>query len=188
MPIREPIGGQSETRGVPHATGFGAAAGNQAARTRRLRISWKNGLVLGLALGVPTALRGYAPGLRWSSYGLAIVVTGLVVGTLMALRALAADRCRPRSTERENARDGQPPRARGGIGHRLADEKDQLERLDAERARRRSAMFGKAAEDRIIWGELLDLELQDIDEQLRRIRGSMGAGGIEHTTAQRRSS
>ena len=158
MPIREPISELPPT--------------SRIARTPRLRIGWKNGLVLVLALGVPTALRGYALGLRWSSYGLAIMVTGLVVGLLMALRALAGERCLPRSAERENAGDVRPQRARGGICDRLTDEKAQLELLDAERARRRSAMFGKAVEDRIIWGELLDLELQNIDELLARQRRS----------------
>jgi hypothetical protein len=51
---------------------------------------------------------------------------------------------------------------------RLAEEKTCLDHLDAERAYRRDSGFGKTTEDRILWSELLDLELQDIDEQARR--------------------
>ncbi len=57
---------------------------------------------------------------------------------------------------------------------RLAEEKARLEHLDAERASRSDSGFGKATEDRIVWRELLDLELQDIDEQVRRICQAAG--------------
>lgn len=57
---------------------------------------------------------------------------------------------------------------------RLAEEKACLEHLDAERAYRGDSGFGKATEDRIVWRELLDLELQDIDEQVRRICQAAG--------------
>jgi hypothetical protein len=52
---------------------------------------------------------------------------------------------------------------------RLAEEKACLEHLEVERRRRREVGFGRITEARIIWGELLELELQDIDEQLNRI-------------------
>ena len=55
------------------------------------------------------------------------------------------------------------------IRQRLAAEKAGLEQLDAERERRGDSRFGRAAEDRIVWNELLDLELQDIDEHVSRI-------------------
>jgi hypothetical protein len=56
--------------------------------------------------------------------------------------------------------------------HRLADAVGELERLESERVRSRDRRYGKRAEDRIIWNELLDLELQDIDEQLQRLSDS----------------
>jgi len=59
------------------------------------------------------------------------------------------------------------PRAR-----RLADEQAQLERLDAERLRRADASFGRTAEERIVWNELLELELQDLDERMNGIKGA----------------
>ncbi len=52
---------------------------------------------------------------------------------------------------------------------RLAREVEFLDRLDRERQSRGNSSYEKAAEERIIWSELLDLELQDIDEQLSRI-------------------
>ena len=60
---------------------------------------------------------------------------------------------------------------------RLAEEKACLEHLDAERAYRGDSGFGKATEDRIVWRELLDLELQDIDEQVTRICQAAGIFG-----------
>jgi len=57
---------------------------------------------------------------------------------------------------------------------RLCEEVDELERLDAEREERGDSGFGKAAEDRIVWGELIELELQEIDAQVDRIRGAAG--------------
>src|SRR5579859_5976107 len=36
--------------------------------------------------------------------------------------------------------------------------------------------LGKSDEERIIWRELLDLELQDVDEQIERISAAVGNG------------
>jgi hypothetical protein len=60
------------------------------------------------------------------------------------------------------------------IWQRLAEEKACLEHLDAERAGRGDSGFGRSTEDKIVWGELLDLELQDIDEQVSRICQAVG--------------
>jgi hypothetical protein len=58
--------------------------------------------------------------------------------------------------------------------HRLAEAVARLERLDAERERRGDSRFGQTTENRIIWGELIELELQEIDEQVGRICNSSG--------------
>ena len=55
---------------------------------------------------------------------------------------------------------------------RLAEAVARLERLDTERERRGDSGFGRTAESRIIWGELIELELQEIDEQVSRICGA----------------
>jgi hypothetical protein len=57
---------------------------------------------------------------------------------------------------------------------RLAEAVARLERLDAERERRGDSRFGRTTESRIIWGELIELELQEIDEQVGRICNSGG--------------
>jgi hypothetical protein len=57
---------------------------------------------------------------------------------------------------------------------RLSEAMARLERLDAERERRADARFGKTTENRIIWGELIELEMQEIDEQVSRICSSAG--------------
>ncbi len=55
------------------------------------------------------------------------------------------------------------------IRHRLKEGEALLEWLDAERESRGNSSFGKVIEARVVWGELLELELQDADEQLSRI-------------------
>jgi hypothetical protein len=57
--------------------------------------------------------------------------------------------------------------------YRLAAAVARLERLDVERERWGDSRFGKTAEN-IIWGELIELELQEIDEQVSRICNSAG--------------
>lgn len=58
------------------------------------------------------------------------------------------------------------------IHERLAEARDRLEHLDRERSWSGNPLLGKAVEQRIVWRELLDLELQDFDEQIERICGA----------------
>jgi hypothetical protein len=57
---------------------------------------------------------------------------------------------------------------------RLTEAVARLERVEAERERRGDSRFGKTTENRIVWGELIELELQEIDEQVSRICGAAG--------------
>ena len=52
---------------------------------------------------------------------------------------------------------------------RLAKAAACLERLDEERIVLSDPNLGKTIEERIIWRELLDLELQEFDEQIERL-------------------
>jgi len=45
----------------------------------------------------------------------------------------------------------------------------RLRNIELMRTERGEALFGKCAEDRIVWRELLELELQFVDEQFARI-------------------
>jgi len=54
------------------------------------------------------------------------------------------------------------------IRERLSREFAYLECLDFERSQRGNANFGWATEDRIIWRELFELELQNLDDQIER--------------------
>jgi hypothetical protein len=144
---------------------------------------WKRGFVLGLVFSIPSAFGALALGLRWAPYGVAAITGGLVVGLLIAL---IADALFPRtrtSTDQHSPVSGRllgtgkakPEKCRASTTwQRLAEEKTCLEHLDAERAYRGDSGFGKTTEDRIVWGELLDLELQDIDEQVSRICQAAG--------------
>lgn len=145
------------------------------ARTARW---WKRGIALGLAFGIASAFGALALGWRWVPYGIAAITASVLSGLLIALIADAVfPFTRPALNPQvpafkshgigERTRPGTRPRSQ--LGQRLVREKDLLENLDRERARRRNSAYGKAAEERIVWSELLDLELQDIDERLERI-------------------
>ena len=71
--------------------------------------------------------------------------------------------------------------------HRLAEAVARLERLDAERERRGDSRFGRTTESRIIWGELIELELQEIDEQVSRICNSGGRSAQAATQSNPRA-
>ena len=60
--------------------------------------------------------------------------------------------------------------ARGSqLQERLAKAMAYLERLDAERISHGDPNLGRSIEERIIWRELLDLELQAFDEEIERL-------------------
>jgi hypothetical protein len=144
---------------------------------------WKRGSALGLVFSMPSAIGALAVGLRWVPYGVAAVTGGVVAGLLIAYIADVLFPCTRTFNEQPSAPPGHLP-GRGGAKfekcsasttcERLAEAKACLERLDAERACRGDPGFGQTTEDRIVWGELLDLELQDIDEQVSRIRQTAG--------------
>ncbi len=52
---------------------------------------------------------------------------------------------------------------------RLAQSFSRLQNIQLVRNHRQDPVFEKSSEERIIWRELLDLELQDVDEQIERI-------------------
>ena len=94
----------------------------------------------------------------------------LVVGLLVALfleRILS--RARRRTIATESGGDGS-----GAIRGRLADGNACLERIARERDRKGDRNLDRAAEDRIVWRELIELELQDLDEEVNRIREAAG--------------
>jgi hypothetical protein len=153
--------------------------GLSAGATTGLTRWWKQGLVLGLVFGVTSALGALALGLKWLPYGVAAITEGLVDGLLIAsiadavvpLRRTSNDPNSPGSGPLLNAGSATSPKrsSMSATWRRLAEEKTCLDHLDAERAYQRNTSFGKTTEDRILWSELLDLELQDIDEQVSRI-------------------
>lgn len=76
-----------------------------------------------------------------------------------------------------NLRDGEVPRirvARTATAERLNRAFARWQDIQLVRNHRQDPFFGKSAEERFIWRELLDLELQDVDEQIERISASAG--------------
>lgn len=70
-----------------------------------------------------------------------------------------------------------PPRVRAPncpTRQRVVKAFSLLERIQLDRACRRNPLFGRLVEERIIWRELIELELQEVDEQIERICGATG--------------
>ncbi len=126
--------------------------------TRRVLLTAGSGVILGLLLGIPPAYAGHAMGFSMAPFGIAVLLAGLVVGILLTI--LIATFLFENPVIRIRA--VRLPPAVSASKSRLAREKAILDRLDSR--------FEKVAEQKIIWSELLDLELQDIDEQMSRIR------------------
>ena len=64
-----------------------------------------------------------------------------------------------------------PPNAHERLERALS----RLQGIQLVRNHRQDRFFGKSAEERIIWRELLDLELQDVDEHIERISVAAGS-------------
>jgi hypothetical protein len=78
-----------------------------------------------------------------------------------------------------NLRDcGAPgvPVARSPTHERLTRAFSRLQHIELARNEREDPRFEQAVEERIIWRELLELELQDVDEQIERISVAAGNG------------
>jgi hypothetical protein len=125
------------------------------------------GIIFGLLLALPPALAVRSSGLGWFPFGFATLLPGMVSANLLAylvVRFVFGARL-PEPLR--------PLRLRMNIdsptSQRLADAVGQLQQLERERVRCRDRRYGRRAEERIIWNELLDLELQEIDEQMQRI-------------------
>ncbi len=143
--------------------------------------TWKRGFVLGLVFSIPSA--AMATGQKHPALCIAAITEALLAGPLIALvvDSLFAKEPQPDTAVREVKRH-----AFSRTGQRLETEKEFLDVLDAQRAQCGRRGFGFATEDRIIWRELLDLELQDLDEQMLRLRRLAEAEGSRHAGGQAR--
>jgi hypothetical protein len=155
-----------------------AAGKDQSAKQRNL-LAGSSGAIVGLFFGVPPAWGAHDMGLPWMPYGVGVITIGLVVGMLIAF---TVESLFPRTGTRHQPfrAPARPSAAASTIRQRLAEGKARLDRLDAQRGRQARSDFGMTAGQRIIWGELLELELQDIDEQVSHIcSGSQNGGAAE---------
>jgi hypothetical protein len=160
-----------------------ALLGITIAGTSGLARWWKRGLPLGVLFAIPAATFSYAMG--WQSAGIAETITGAVAGLLIALLvdAMLPGAPRPLAAAAPSVpgREAHPVEHSGPSGadirKRLSEGEAELDRLAGERRRRGDPHFGKAVEDRIVWGELLELELQEIDERVSRTGNTDGGSG-----------
>lgn len=133
------------------------------------------GVIVGLFFGVPPALGAHSIGMAWIPYCIGVLIIGLVVGLLMGFMVteihLSANTSGPAcfSMAKAKRHEDRGNADRDASRKRLEQGTAWLERLAEERLRLSDSEIGKAAEQRIVWEELLDLELQDIDEQLHHI-------------------
>lgn len=58
------------------------------------------------------------------------------------------------------------------LRRRLADSFIRLQNIDLLRAQRDDPNYARTLEDRLVWRELIELELQEIDERIAKIAGS----------------
>lgn len=160
MPILELKTGKSATRGFLLTTGLG--------------------VIFGLFFGVPPAYAMHAMGFSIVPFSAGVLLVGLLAGCLLAFLTVTYLFSLPTVSVRERTGAAQPvrpperPRAArkcspSPLASRLAQEKASLDQLDLQRDSRHDTGFEKMTEQKIIWNELLDLELQDIDEQISRI-------------------
>ena len=143
----------------------------------------KRGSVLGLVFSLVCACGVRFLGLPWIPHGVGLIIAGAATGFLTALvwnllLPRTGTSANPPSPKVESAvRPGETktrPAVARMVQRRLAEEKACLEQIDGERELRGDSGFGRTVEERIVWGELLELELQDIDEQVNRIVGTAG--------------
>lgn len=149
-------------------------AGHSAARYVLLISAF--GVVFGLFFGLPPAYAGHAMGLSFMPFGAGAILMGLFVGILLAflcvtfLTSFSVPHIQVIVSPNIHApRPVLRKRVMTALACRLAEEKARLDCLDEQRESRNDRGFEKLTEQRIVWGELLDLELQDIDEQMTQI-------------------
>lgn len=182
MPILELKTGKSATRGFLLTAGLG--------------------VIFGLFFSVPSAYAVHAMGFSIVPFSAGAILMGLLAGYLLAFLIVTYLLSLPTASVKEGTDTAQPvhrPAKRraarkspaNALSSRLAEEKASLDRLDIERDFRHDAAFEKITEQRIIWSELLELELQDIDEQIGRIchaaDGHVSISGTETNPQKRRS-
>ena len=148
------------------------SATSQSGSLRNFRIAGL-GLLLGLFFATPPAVGARAVGLPLI-YCAGVILAGLAVGLSLSYLFITfvideASPCATVPVVRHRPEYRIEKRPTSDSGRRLAEENGRLQDLAAERERRRDPRYGVVAEQRIIWNELLDLELQDIDERASRI-------------------
>jgi len=156
------------------------ALGFAVGTIRRPKSWWARGLGLGALFSVPSTVALSVKDPLRVPLALAICAGSMAAGVLIALLTdCICPRTPAPSVDLDSAAEpprafedsGVRPRPANANARRLADAKNRLERLDAERELRHNPAYCQTAEDRIVWRELLELELQDIDDRVGRLRG-----------------
>ena len=130
---------------------------------------WQRGCALGALFSLPSAIGLFAGNSRLAPLAVALCAAGMAAGIIIAL---LTDLICPQASKRSGDRETELRRTAVGIQRRLAEGKARLEDIDSARLRLHEPALRRMEEAHIIWNELLELELQDIDEHVSRLRGS----------------
>lgn len=130
---------------------------------------WKRGIGLGTLFSIPSVVALYVMNAQWPRIACELCGGSMAAGILIAF---LVDTICPNATSASTAeRPATHPHDDSAASLRLAAAKHAIERIDAERQRRGDPAFGKAEEERIVWRELIDLELQGVDGHVDHLHG-----------------
>lgn len=146
---------------------------------------WKRGAGLGALLSLPSLIVLGAMDGAAAALTISLCAGSMAAGVIIAfLTDTICPRRKPESYDSERALRRPeirrqpielPPDA-SDTCRRLADGTRALEEIESERRRRDDAAFGQEAEDRIVWRELIELELQEIDDHLNHLQSDENKG------------
>ncbi len=130
---------------------------------------WKRGLIFGVVIS-PVTIGSLTVGSTRIVYGLAAMAATLIAALFIGLVSEAVfpraiTRIRPVQKHDDTLPMEMFKRAKVSTRDRLSEGRTCLEYLEMERESSGDRRFGRELEDRIIWRELLELELQDMDQR-----------------------
>lgn len=148
---------------------------------------WKRGAILGVLFSIPSVIALGFMNRFGAAMAIALCVGSIAAGAMTAFLTdiICPRRQRQRSESSRAARPPEPPepvaepplpRNANGASRRLAEGKRALAQIESERRLRGDAAFGQEAEDRIVWRELIELELQELDAHLNHLQSDEDKG------------
>jgi hypothetical protein len=146
---------------------------------------WKRGAGLGALFSLPSVIALGPMNRTGAVLGISLCAGSMAAGVIIAFltdticprrQPAADDSKRPARPSELRKKPTDLPRDASSTCRRLADGERALEQIESERELRGDAAFGQEAEDRIVWRELIELELQEIDAHLNHLQSDENRG------------